>query len=267
MNGGLCGFRGFCASGGGSHFPLSRSPNRARAQCSAAGCKPDEGRAVEGPGDSNPGLNCHPHSFSLTHQSPHTTPHHTSRRLPLTYPLLLWSSGGCIHSPGRLFSYNGFPAPSLATSWGLKLATHQPSSPGSGISHVLVPLWTACDPVRTTTVVPGLRGAMSSNASATPTAQRHPRILACVLCQHRKIKCDRNTPCSNCVKVSLVPSPVRPSWTHSHISSHRQRPMSLAPPAHQLRRANAAGRTRISRSAWPAVRPSSSNMLAVLLLQ
>lgn len=25
---------------------------------------------------------------------------------------------------------------------------------------------------------------------------------ACVLCQHRKIKCDRSTPCSNCVKVS-----------------------------------------------------------------
>lgn len=27
------------------------------------------------------------------------------------------------------------------------------------------------------------------------------RVLACVLCQHRKIKCDRNTPCSNCLKV------------------------------------------------------------------
>lgn len=40
---------------------------------------------------------------------------------------------------------------------------------------------------------------MSSNASPGP--HKHPRILACVLCQHRKIKCDRNSPCSNCIKV------------------------------------------------------------------
>ncbi|KAL2754910.1 hypothetical protein ACRALDRAFT_1011066, partial [Sodiomyces alcalophilus JCM 7366] len=41
-----------------------------------------------------------------------------------------------------------------------------------------------------------------------------PRILACVLCQHRKIKCDRNMPCSNCIKANVpctpsTPAPVR----------------------------------------------------------
>ncbi|OAA41811.1 fungal specific transcription factor domain-containing protein [Metarhizium rileyi] len=53
---------------------------------------------------------------------------------------------------------------------------------------------------------------MSANVSpAAP--QRHARILACVLCQHRKIKCDRNSPCSNCIKanVTCVPSTPAPA--------------------------------------------------------
>jgi hypothetical protein len=36
-----------------------------------------------------------------------------------------------------------------------------------------------------------------------PEQQRPPRILACVLCQQRKKKCDRKSPCSFCIKVSL----------------------------------------------------------------
>ncbi|ROT38976.1 hypothetical protein SODALDRAFT_149802 [Sodiomyces alkalinus F11] len=38
-----------------------------------------------------------------------------------------------------------------------------------------------------------------------------PRILACVLCQHRKIKCDRNMPCSNCLKANVPCSPSTPA--------------------------------------------------------
>lgn len=57
---------------------------------------------------------------------------------------------------------------------------------------------------------------MSSNPNAPTAAQRHPRVLACVLCQHRKIKCDRNTPCSNCLKVT---SSALPQW---HIFSDFQ---------------------------------------------
>ncbi|KAG6287311.1 hypothetical protein E4U46_004188 [Claviceps purpurea] len=53
------------------------------------------------------------------------------------------------------------------------------------------------------------------SAPATYAApHRHSRILACVLCQHRKIKCDRNSPCSNCIKANVTciastPAPAR----------------------------------------------------------
>ena len=33
-------------------------------------------------------------------------------------------------------------------------------------------------------------------------AIKSQRLLACVLCQQRKVKCDRKTPCSNCVKAN-----------------------------------------------------------------
>ncbi|KAK4230397.1 activator of stress genes 1 [Podospora fimiseda] len=38
-----------------------------------------------------------------------------------------------------------------------------------------------------------------------------PRILACVLCQHRKIKCDRNFPCANCTKANVKCTPSTPA--------------------------------------------------------
>jgi hypothetical protein len=51
-----------------------------------------------------------------------------------------------------------------------------------------------------------------SSAAAPPAASsggnKPTRILACVLCQHRKIKCDRSFPCANCIKVSSSPA----SW-------------------------------------------------------
>ncbi|KAI0471129.1 fungal-specific transcription factor domain-containing protein [Xylariaceae sp. FL0804] len=51
-------------------------------------------------------------------------------------------------------------------------------------------------------------------ASLLPMPSGKPtRVLACVLCQSRKIKCDRNSPCANCVKanVSCVPSTPAPA--------------------------------------------------------
>lgn len=48
-----------------------------------------------------------------------------------------------------------------------------------------------------------------SPATSTATSSSKPRrVLACVLCQHRKIKCDRNHPCSHCVKsrVECIPA-------------------------------------------------------------
>ncbi|ETS80340.1 hypothetical protein PFICI_07869 [Pestalotiopsis fici W106-1] len=48
--------------------------------------------------------------------------------------------------------------------------------------------------------------------SSTPTGSgRTPRVLACVLCQHRKIKCDRNSPCSNCLKAGVTCTPSTPA--------------------------------------------------------
>jgi hypothetical protein len=52
---------------------------------------------------------------------------------------------------------------------------------------------------------------MSSTSSAPHAVPRHPRVLACVLCQHRKIKCDRNTPCSNCLKANVTCTPSTPA--------------------------------------------------------
>ncbi|KAL7625626.1 hypothetical protein AAE478_004846 [Parahypoxylon ruwenzoriense] len=47
---------------------------------------------------------------------------------------------------------------------------------------------------------------MSSSSSGKP-----PRVLACVLCQNRKIKCDRKTPCSNCIKANITCTPSTPA--------------------------------------------------------
>ncbi|KAM3452643.1 hypothetical protein MY3296_004381 [Beauveria thailandica] len=44
-----------------------------------------------------------------------------------------------------------------------------------------------------------------------PHTHRSPRVLACVLCQHRKIKCDRSTPCSNCLKAGVTCTPSTPA--------------------------------------------------------
>lgn len=37
-------------------------------------------------------------------------------------------------------------------------------------------------------------------ASPSPQTSKPQRVLACMLCQQRKVKCDRKFPCANCVK-------------------------------------------------------------------
>ncbi|CAK7199617.1 hypothetical protein SEUCBS139899_002300 [Sporothrix eucalyptigena] len=59
----------------------------------------------------------------------------------------------------------------------------------------------------------------SSSAPGAPTGgqptysvpSKPPRILACVLCQHRKIKCDRTFPCANCTKANVSCTPSTPA--------------------------------------------------------
>jgi hypothetical protein len=43
---------------------------------------------------------------------------------------------------------------------------------------------------------------------AAPAKPQRTRVLACVLCQQRKVKCDRKFPCLNCIKsqVQCVPA-------------------------------------------------------------
>lgn len=46
----------------------------------------------------------------------------------------------------------------------------------------------------------------SDDEGSTPPARQKtkaPRILSCVQCQHRKIKCDRESPCANCIRSRL----------------------------------------------------------------
>lgn len=48
---------------------------------------------------------------------------------------------------------------------------------------------------------PGHSPAASPTSGVSSRAAEKPhRVLACVLCQQRKVKCDREFPCSNCVK-------------------------------------------------------------------
>ncbi|KAI1174491.1 fungal-specific transcription factor domain-containing protein [Nemania sp. FL0916] len=56
-----------------------------------------------------------------------------------------------------------------------------------------------------------------SATNATTAAAPHPKptkILACVHCQYRKIKCDRQQPCSNCVKAKIACKPSVPAPPH-----------------------------------------------------
>ncbi|EFX04460.1 c6 zinc finger domain containing protein [Grosmannia clavigera kw1407] len=46
---------------------------------------------------------------------------------------------------------------------------------------------------------------------ALQNSSKPTRILACVLCQHRKIKCDRSFPCANCVKANVTCTPSTPA--------------------------------------------------------
>src|ERR1700721_2554879 len=45
-----------------------------------------------------------------------------------------------------------------------------------------------------------------------PPTSKITRGHSCILCQQRKVKCDRQKPCSNCIKsrVDCIPSPPAP---------------------------------------------------------
>ena len=54
--------------------------------------------------------------------------------------------------------------------------------------------------------------ASSATAESLRTAPRPQRILACVLCQQRKLRCDHRVPsCSNCAKTGAQCVPAKPA--------------------------------------------------------
>lgn len=52
----------------------------------------------------------------------------------------------------------------------------------------------------------------STEHSSSNAMKQHQRVLACVSCQQRKIKCDRHFPCSHCLRagISCVPASLVP---------------------------------------------------------
>ncbi|GAP90853.1 putative fungal specific transcription factor domain-containing [Rosellinia necatrix] len=50
--------------------------------------------------------------------------------------------------------------------------------------------------------------------TASPSHSKPTKVLACVHCQYRKIKCDRQQPCSNCIKAKIACKPSIPAPPH-----------------------------------------------------
>jgi hypothetical protein len=46
------------------------------------------------------------------------------------------------------------------------------------------------------------QGPTPPSDQSNATAAQRQRVLACILCQQRKVKCDRRFPCANCVKAN-----------------------------------------------------------------
>ncbi|KAJ2972243.1 hypothetical protein NUW58_g9226 [Xylaria curta] len=71
------------------------------------------------------------------------------------------------------------------------------------------------------------------------TPGKTPRILACVLCQNRKIKCDRHNPCSNCGEKHSL-------FSHCSLANVPCTPSTPAPPR-KRRRPNQDLQQRLAR--------------------
>ena len=81
----------------------------------------------------------------------------------------------------------------MSTFWNIFLPRRVLPLPGHDAAYAAV----------MSTVPPTAEGRTQdiSSAVSSPSQLSKPqRVLACVLCQHRKIKCDRKYPCANCTK-------------------------------------------------------------------
>jgi hypothetical protein len=55
---------------------------------------------------------------------------------------------------------------------------------------------------------PSTSAADTPKPSAAPAPRKHP----CLLCQQRKVRCDRNEPCSNCIKAGVAKCEAAPQY-------------------------------------------------------
>jgi hypothetical protein len=80
------------------------------------------------------------------------------------------------------------------------------------------------------TVLPITKGVVSEISTVTFLQSQSPkpaRVLACVLCQQRKVKCDRKHPCGHCIKsrarcvpATQVSRPRRRRYTERELLEH-----------------------------------------------
>lgn len=76
---------------------------------------------------------------------------------------------------------------------------------------------------------------MPTPERSTPTVAKPQRVLACVLCQQRKVKCDRKFPCANCIgshalcvpAATLAPRPRRRRFPERELLDRLRRYESL----------------------------------------
>lgn len=101
------------------------------------------------------------------------------------------------------------------------------------------------------------RGLASHAVAPDPSVMKLTRGHSCVLCQQRKVRCDKNKPCANCVKAQVEcrvvpPQPPRRRKKKPHErelidrlkkyeSLLAQHGVNFEPIGHELRASDAAG--------------------------
>lgn len=153
------------------------------------------------------------------------------------------------------------------TSWKLKRNVH-PYIGTRTSSHELMAIKRLIDIPRITTPAKAVKPIQLARSSASMDTQasadglgnliqvlKQPRVLSCAQCQKRKVKCDRCSPCSNCVKVRLGSSGNR-----MRLADASPRRRFSAHLVRRRRRGRDARRSRIFSSEWSDVKHCSRDM-------
>ncbi|KAI8631824.1 fungal-specific transcription factor domain-containing protein [Xylariaceae sp. FL1651] len=96
------------------------------------------------------------------------------------------------------------------------------------------------------------------STTAAPPHQKSAKTLACVHCQYRKIKCDRQQPCSNCIKAKVACKPSTPAPPHKRRRPNQDLLERLAR-CEQLLKQYADGNVPAQGGAGPSITEPVSN--------